>query len=571
MISKLKNLKFVFLVIFAFGGLVLLQRSFAAGGQLCITTGSTCVASSSASVDNGNNVTLRMRINPGQNVDDVRATVTYDQSKLQFIPPVDYSSSPFDFQAGENISSGSITVDRFRASSGYVSTDSLIGQLTFKALTGSGSTTVTISGYAALNGSQISEANGSATVNFTTPPPVDHTPPTVSIDSPLNGNQVSSPATVKVSASDASGIQKVVLYLDGNQVSTQSGSSPYNFSVSLSSGKHTIKVTAYDNATAHNSASSTIFVSGPNAPTSPGNPHPTPSPEGNSHTPSPTPKPSTPTTPPQQIGSVTSKVDLVQFTTANFTLTSTKPFSAYIEYGLNGQLDFQTSPTPFATSQTIGLDSKLLLPGQIYTYRVVTIDASGKKTSGDLQTFKTKGYTINVRILDANQKPVRKHDVTLFSDPIRSQTDGNGIAQFSDVTPGIHHVEYDAGGKKYQKEIQVANNFTTGADGTQSAATQNIAVIYDNLQQGNSVVKIAVGAGIAAVVIGVTVAILWLQKSRGSGGGHGQFGPVTVGGTDSPKDTDSTLEQSVIKPTTSSNEEQSSDSDNVIKPTSETQ
>jgi trimeric autotransporter adhesin len=72
--------------------------------------------------------------------------------------------------------------------------------------------------------------------------------PTVSITSPADQSFVTSPVTVAATASDASGINNVELYVDWNLAATAT-SSPYNFTLSgLTPGAHTVAAIAYSNA-----------------------------------------------------------------------------------------------------------------------------------------------------------------------------------------------------------------------------------------------------------------------------------------------------------------------------------
>ncbi|VGO18988.1 Ig-like domain-containing protein [Pontiella sulfatireligans] len=81
-------------------------------------------------------------------------------------------------------------------------------------------------------------------------PDVDITPPTVSLTSPADQDTVGGTISVEASASDASGIKKVGLYIDDGWVVTDQGA-PYQFdydTTALPDGSHLIKVRAVDNA-----------------------------------------------------------------------------------------------------------------------------------------------------------------------------------------------------------------------------------------------------------------------------------------------------------------------------------
>lgn len=85
------------------------------------------------------------------------------------------------------------------------------------------------------------------------PPPADTTAPSVSISSPTPGGSVTSPVTVSVSASDASGIESVSFFSGGNLIDELS-SPPYEIVWSPAVGTQTLRVEATDASTAANTA-----------------------------------------------------------------------------------------------------------------------------------------------------------------------------------------------------------------------------------------------------------------------------------------------------------------------------
>lgn len=80
--------------------------------------------------------------------------------------------------------------------------------------------------------------------------PGDTTPPTTSITSPGDGATVSGTVTVGASASDAVGVTRVELYVDGSLAGTDA-SGPYSFSwntTAVANGGHSLQTKAYDAA-----------------------------------------------------------------------------------------------------------------------------------------------------------------------------------------------------------------------------------------------------------------------------------------------------------------------------------
>lgn len=172
-IKHLRNkfkLPFVAALSFALVGLGLWQYVHAAPNQIYLSPGS-------ASVQNGNNTTTSLRVTPGTPIDGIEATITYDQSKLQFVS-IDSSASAFNAQLSQ--SGGGGTVNIIRGSlSGTIAGDSLVASITFKALAGSGTTPLSVTGNTSSGGSYTNPSVVGATITLTSPStPTNPTTPT---------------------------------------------------------------------------------------------------------------------------------------------------------------------------------------------------------------------------------------------------------------------------------------------------------------------------------------------------------------------------------------------------------
>ncbi|MCA9324742.1 hypothetical protein KDA23_01585 [Candidatus Saccharibacteria bacterium] len=226
-----------------------------------ITIGNTGVLYLTPTSNNvliNDNTTVNVRLTPGTNVDGVSATLTYDQTKLQFVS-IDDTSSAFDIALGSQTGgSGTVTITRGTLSGG-VSADSLVAKVTFKALAGSGSSTVTMSGNASKNGVYTNPTYGNSSFSFATP---DTTAPNVSISSPSAGSKLYLTQTVTIAATDNVGVTKVELFVDGVLKGTDT-SSPYAIALNssqLANGNHSLVAKAYD-AAGNVGTSSTVTVS----------------------------------------------------------------------------------------------------------------------------------------------------------------------------------------------------------------------------------------------------------------------------------------------------------------------
>jgi hypothetical protein len=210
----------------------------------------------------------------------------------------------------------------------------------------------------------------------------------------------------------------------------------------------------------------------------------------------------------------------LQLNKASFNITSAQPVRVFIEYGIDG-FTSSTTPTELGTTHTVALDSARLLPGTIHQYRIVTIDANGTRTDGEVQTFKTKGFTLKMRILGKNNKPLSKQKVVLRSEPMEATTDANGNVTFEDVAAGKHHIEHEQKGKVYSQALAVLNEIKD-VDGVQTADVQNISVIYDDLEVKNSNAALYI-AVLATLILAGLGAIIFARRgggTRGFGGGQ---------------------------------------------------
>jgi hypothetical protein len=98
------------------------------------------------------------------------------------------------------------------------------------------------------------------------PPPGDTTPPTTSITAPVNGATVSGTTTVSANASDAVGVTRIELYVDGSLAGTDT-SSPYSFvwsTTTVANGGHSLQTRAFD-AAGNTGSSAAVNVTVSNA------------------------------------------------------------------------------------------------------------------------------------------------------------------------------------------------------------------------------------------------------------------------------------------------------------------
>ena len=424
-----------------------LHKAFAAGGQMYLSP-------ASATVKIGDTIVFTLAINPaGATLNSVAADVNFDTTKLQYVS-YDASGSAFESSFHQSVSGGTVTTNRANFQGGVTADGSVIETITFKALVSSGTSAVSLANANAAdqNGQPLNPGLAGASVGFAAQPvtacPAGQTgtPP----------NCVTPPA-----ATCAAG-----------QVGT-----PPNC-VTPSTG--TV-------ATGTSSGTKTSTSSGTKATTSAGAPAASP----------------TTTTTPSSAIKITANTPTAQYTQASVTVTSSVPTKAYIKYGLDANSLLSSTPvTDLATTHTIQLDPKILVPGQTYYYAVFSTDAAGNSVETNIGTLKTLGFQVRIGVFDKENKPLRNADVTFHSTPQTAKTDGDGFVTLTGVAPGSHHLTYVSGGKTYSQEITVANDVKT--DGSkQVAATQSFSVVYDVTQASVTWVRY------------LTVAVLLLTLAAG--------------------------------------------------------
>jgi hypothetical protein len=188
------------------------------------------------------------------------------------------------------------------------------------------------------------------------PPPTapgDTTPPQVAISSPAAGATVSATVTVRSTIADNTGVARGEILVDG-AVKTSRTAAPWDFTVTLAAGTHTLTVNGYD--AAGNKGSATISVS-VNA-TQPPAPDPT---DGEA--------PKVTITSPANGATVPGTI------TVKTTVTDNKGV-AKVELALDGQVIASRTAAPF--------DFDAVLPAGQHTLAVTGHDATGNKASASV-------------------------------------------------------------------------------------------------------------------------------------------------------------------------------------------
>lgn len=430
------------------------------------------VSPASSGVQSGSNVTVAVRANTGgSNADTAQVTLTYDPSKLTFVS-VSTSGSPITGGANYANTGSSIAGGAYTTSP--VSGDILLFSATFRANVSSGSTTLGFSTSGVYDteidssGTSLGAALVGGTVSFSQPAcPAGYTGTWPNCVPPTNSGGGGG-------SSGGGG---------GSGGSGNGGGGGNSGGGSSSNGQ----------------------------------------PPSKKLTPTPIPAPSQPV----NVSSDPAAVPVigtqqVQFTTASFTATTKVPTQMYVEYGTSStNLSFKTPISSLGTTHELSLDTNALAPGVTYYYQLVSLDQQGNTITSGVQSFTAKGMTVNVGVYDSKHQPLANTPVTLHSTPYQTTTNSQGSATFNNVAPGSHTISFSEGGKTYTHPLTVANNITTVADGSQSAAPQNLAVVYTAYTAtGGFPVVLTV---VLVLILIAVIAVLYIFRGKlpfdfGSGG-----------------------------------------------------
>jgi hypothetical protein len=218
------------------------------------------------------------------------------------------------------------------------------------------------------------------------------------------------------------------------------------------------------------------------------------------------------------------------------------PVTVQVVYGLHGKaLGFTTAATTTpANPGTVTLDPKLLGPGLHYDYQVV---------KSNVGSFRTKGFNLRFVLKDKFGHLLRRHAVTLHSDPMTATTDNDGVVTFEGVTPGQHELILTDNNKSYTQSVVVEDNLntpetkpsptTTAATSTPEVAALQTFALTIPVALANSTKSTTKNTGLVAalatlVALVAVVAVIFTKRRRpplaGSSGPNSGTNTTPMGG-----------------------------------------
>lgn len=201
-----------------------------------------------------------------------------------------------------------------------------------------------------------------------------------------------------------------------------------------------------------------------------------------------------------------SKLSSSSYTSATLQVTSNQALNIRAEYGTApDKLSAWTDTASGVTKADLTLAN--LTPGTVYYYQVIGEDGTGAApTTLAMQHFTTPGFTLRVTVLDEQNHVLPHHKVTLHSRTQTATTDAHGVATFTGVAPGVHHVEYALDGKTYSQPVYVENNVPKSAAGSPELAAVQTAAVVLPVQAPPASGSLVLIVGLVSCLLAIAVA-----------------------------------------------------------------
>ena len=235
-----------------------------------------------------------------------------------------------------------------------------------------------------------------------------------------------------------------------------------------------------------------------------------------------TPPPPPPPPPDKTAPKITDvKVSKTNFKGATVEWKTNESASSIVEYGLNTKYGLSGQASGLTKNHKAVLASELLIPGETYHFRANSADAAGNTAKSEDGTFKTRGYTVKIKVVDQKGKGVEGAKVTLASEPLLNKTDKEGNANFEDVSPGKHLVTVEADKRIQSLTIEVKEASEKEiAEGKVAPQTFKVKVTAATLNLLPYILLLA----IFILLILAAGSVVWWRTKGGFGKGKGGLG-----------------------------------------------
>ncbi|OGL38458.1 hypothetical protein A3B63_00485 [Candidatus Saccharibacteria bacterium RIFCSPLOWO2_01_FULL_49_22] len=196
------------------------------------------------------------------------------------------------------------------------------------------------------------------------------------------------------------------------------------------------------------------------------------------------------------------EVTEVGLNSAVVTWSTNEPSTSEVVYGLNTGYGLAATDATMVTEHKVTLQSAILEPGTTYHYMVKSVDSAGNAVSSDDVTFSTKGYALDVTVVNQKNKPVKGAKVTVGEKS--GTTNDKGKVALADLPLGTLAGTVEYQGKKTTVSVEMK---APEAEGQTQAASFKIET------KANTWLMIGL---IALGVLLLALAIWKIRKNRGS-------------------------------------------------------
>lgn len=136
-----------------------------------------------------------------------------------------------------------------------------------------------------------------------------------------------------------------------------------------------------------------------------------------------------------------------------------------------------------SSTETFKLNPSDLIPGSKYYYQFVLSGPNGASYTSSVKSFQTKGLNVSLLVLGSNDKNVSNLKVYIDSNKNFVTTNNNGVLILTNMSPGVHKINYEINNKIYSSTFFVENTVISTGNNYQTANAQNLAVILSSYRQ----------------------------------------------------------------------------------------
>lgn len=186
--------------------------------------------------------------------------------------------------------------------------------------------------------------------------------------------------------------------------------------------------------------------------------------------------------------------------------STSEPSTSEVSYGLNTGYGLSAVDPKLVTEHSLTISSPVIEAGTTYHYMVKSVDAAGNAVSSNDGTFSTRGYDLDVKVINQRKSAVSGAKVTI--DGKSGVTNRSGQATIKDLPLGRLAGTVEHKGKKTTVDVTVE---APKAEGKNQTATFQIKTAKN--------IWLTSAAVLAALALAAALGWKYLKQRRGGRGG----------------------------------------------------